>query len=164
MGNFNRLSKTLDLDRVIFVNAPQGAEADRTRLKLNDLLITMTADVGMVGIVDNRTLQWGDAYINQHVGLVRLQDADYVDFVAYALASEIGQKQFREKQYGATKLGLNFEDINSLKVPLPPLDEQQCIIAEVDCRLSLVQDLKLTIDSNLKRTGRLCQAILKRAF
>ena len=71
VGNFNRLSKTIDLAKTQFVRAPQTAEANRTRLRKRDLLITMTADVGMVGIVDDNTLRWGDAYINQHVGLVR---------------------------------------------------------------------------------------------
>jgi len=164
VGNFNRLSTIIDLGKIVFVTAPQGAEADRTRLKINDLLITMTADVGMVGIVDERIMRWGDAYINQHVGLVRLQEPDYVNFIAYALASEIGQKQFRSKQYGATKVGLNFDDINSLKLPLPPIEEQHRIAADIDQRLSVVQELNQTIEENLKRAARMRQAILKRSF
>ncbi|MBI1792684.1 MAG: restriction endonuclease subunit S [Chloroflexi bacterium] len=164
VGNFNRLSKTIDLTKIIFVNAPDGAEANRTRLQARDLLITMTADVGMIGIVDENTLRWGNAYINQHVGLVRLNDPNYVEYVAYTLASEIGQKQFREKQYGATKLGLNFEDIKSLQIPLPPLDEQRRIVAEVERRLSVVGEVESAVDAGLVRAGRLRQSVLRSAF
>ena len=164
VGNFERLSKSIYLEKSVFVNAPQGAEADRTRLKLKDILITMTADVGMVGVVDERTLRGGGAYINQHVGLVRIRETNYVDFIAYALASEVGQTQFRKKQYGLTKVGLNFDDIKSIRIPLPPLEQQRRIVVEVDQRLSVVQELEQTIEANLKRAERLRQAILKRAF
>ena len=51
VGNFNRLDTAIDLQEPIFVTAPTGPEADRTRLQIGDLLITITADVGMVGIV-----------------------------------------------------------------------------------------------------------------
>lgn len=164
VGNFNRLSNTIDLTKLQLVNAPDTAEANRTRLKKRDLLITMTADVGMVGIVDERTLRWGDAYINQHVGLVRLENPDYVDYVSWALASEIGQKQFRAKQYGLTKVGLNFDDIRSLEIPLPPLEEQRQIVAEVERRLSLAAEVESTLAASLSRAGRLRQSVLKSAF
>lgn len=164
VGNFNRLSNTIDLTKLQLVNAPDTAEANRTRLKERDLLITMTADVGMVGIVDERTLHWGNAYINQHVGLVRLKNPDYVDYVSWALASEIGQKQFRAKQYGLTKVGLNFDDIRSLEIPLPPLEEQRQIVAEVERRLSLAAGVESTLAASLSRAGRLRQSILKSAF
>ena len=164
VGNFNRLSKTIDLKKIIFVNAPNGAEANRTRLQEKDLLITMTADVGMVGVVDENTLRRGDAYINQHVGLVRLKEPESVEYIAYALASEIGQKQFREKQYGATKTGLNFEDIKSLQVPLPPLEEQRRIVAEVERRLSVARQVESAVEAAQVRASRLRQAVLKSAF
>jgi type I restriction enzyme, S subunit len=164
VGNFNRLSTTLDIQNPTFVDAPQGAEADRTRLQINDLLITMTADVGMIGIVDERALQWGEAYINQHVGLVRFVVAELCPFVAWVFASELVQAQFLKKQYGATKLGLGFEEIKSIHVPLPPLAEQRRIVAEVERRLSVVQELEATLAVNLARAGRLRQSILKRAF
>lgn len=49
-------------------------------------------------------------------------------------------------------------------LPLPPLDEQQRIVAEVERRLSVVAALEAAVAANLKRAERLRQAILKRAF
>ena len=115
VGNFNRLTSQIDLTNVVMVNTPDTPEANRTRLKLNDVLITITADVGMVGVVDQQVIQqWKNAYVNQHVGLVRLANTDFVPFIAYTLASDPLQKQFKEKQYGATKKGFNLDD---LKIP-----------------------------------------------
>jgi type I restriction enzyme S subunit len=47
---------------------------------------------------------------------------------------------------------------------MPPLSEQHRIIAEVERRLSVIDELEAIIAMNLNRADRLRQAILKRAF
>jgi type I restriction enzyme S subunit len=59
---------------------------------------------------------------------------------------------------------INHKDIDPLPFPLPPLAEQQRIVAEVERRLSVVDELAAMVAANLKRADRLRQAILKRAF
>ena len=59
---------------------------------------------------------------------------------------------------------LNSERIRSFVFPLSPLTEQRRIVAEVERRLSVVQELEQTVRANLARAERLLQAILKRAF
>ena len=49
-------------------------------------------------------------------------------------------------------------------IPLPPLAEQQRIVAEVERRLSVVEELEMTVAANLQRAARLRQAVLQRAF
>jgi type I restriction enzyme, S subunit len=164
VGNFNRLDTKIDLKNVVYVRAPDNLEADRCRLQQGDLLITITADVGMVGIVDEDVLQWGEAFINQHVGLVRFIDPSLTVFAALALASEPLQAQIRNKQYGATKTGLNLEDLKAFVIPLPSISEQQEIISEVERRLSIVTQSEAIVNANLKRAERLRQSILKEAF
>jgi type I restriction enzyme S subunit len=44
------------------------------------------------------------------------------------------------------------------------LPEQIRIVAEVERRLSLIDELEVAVSANLKRAERLRQAILKRAF
>ena len=51
-----------------------------------------------------------------------------------------------------------------IEFPLPPLAEQCRIVAEVERRLSVVQELDATLTANLARAERLRQSILKRAF
>jgi type I restriction enzyme S subunit len=55
-------------------------------------------------------------------------------------------------------------DIDAFTVPLPPLDEQSQIIAEIDRRLSVSDEADSEIHANVRRSVRLRQSILKRAF
>ena len=59
---------------------------------------------------------------------------------------------------------INHDDIELLPVSLPPLAEQQRIVAEVERRLSVIQQAEAAVEAGLQRAGRLRQSILKRAF
>ena len=49
-------------------------------------------------------------------------------------------------------------------MPLPPFAEQHRIVAEVDRRLSVIQQAEAAVEANLTRADRLRQSILKQAF
>ncbi len=59
---------------------------------------------------------------------------------------------------------LGADKFSSVVVPLPPLPEQLRIVADVDRRLSVIEELEAQVEADLKRAGRLRQAVLKRAF
>jgi type I restriction enzyme S subunit len=49
-------------------------------------------------------------------------------------------------------------------IPLPPVAEQERIVAEVERRLSVVEELSALVTANLQRATRLRQSILQKAF
>ena len=54
--------------------------------------------------------------------------------------------------------------ILSLPVPVPPFAEQEEIASEIERRLSIIAAAQAQVQANLKRSARLRQSILKRAF
>jgi type I restriction enzyme, S subunit len=162
IGNLDHENIRLDLSEVQHVKPPTGAEGVRTGVQANDILISITADVGMVGLVPSGL---GEAYINQHVALARPLPNVSPTYVAYYLcASEGGWGHLKKLQRGATKVGLGLDDIRSVPIPLPPLAEQTRIVAEVERRLSVIDELESVVSDNLQRAGRLRQAVLQKAF
>jgi type I restriction enzyme S subunit len=161
MGNLDHDTIKLDLSDIQRVQPPEGSEGLRTRVIAGDILVSITADVGMIGIVPNG---FEEAYINQHVSLARPLSTGNSTYLAWFLACKSGQDQFKELQRGATKVGLGLDDIKSVNVSLPPVEEQKSILAEIDRRLSVTEELEATIKANLKRAERLRQTILNKAF
>jgi hypothetical protein len=59
---------------------------------------------------------------------------------------------------------LNLSEIKSIVLPVPPQAEQKRIVAEVERRLSVVEDLEAVVGANLQRAARLRQGILQKVF
>lgn len=115
----------ITLENIQYIEAPDNKEAERTKVKAGDLLISITADLGRTGVVDEDIAERG-AYINQHLSLVRL-DKTQVNplYVSHFLETEGGKMQFESKNQNGVKAGLNFEAIKSLKILVPPLEMQE---------------------------------------
>ena len=125
--NLWRDSIYLDLTDSKFVQLPPGAnEGVRTQLKEHDVLISITADIGIIGYVDESVPS--PAYINQHIALVRF-DADQLcgKYVAYFLASEESQRVFRASTDNGAKAGMSLIGIQKIGLMLPGLQEQEWI-------------------------------------
>ncbi len=59
---------------------------------------------------------------------------------------------------------LSVNKVGDLPIALPPLAEQTRIVAEVERRLSVVEELESVVSANLQRATRLRQSILHKAF
>jgi hypothetical protein len=66
--------------------------------------------------------------------------------------------------HGVGRPRRNLGEIKSIVLPLPPLAEQKRIVAEVERRLSVVEELEAVVSANLQRACRLRQSILQKAF
>lgn len=162
MGNLDHDTIALDLSEVQRVTPPPGAEGMRTRVMGGDILISITADVGMVGLIPD---DLGEAYINQHVALARAVPGAYSRHLAWYLASESGGKQqLGSLERGATKVGLGLIDLRSVLLPLPPRDEQERMVAEIEQRWDEVLRMEESAKRSILRIARLRQSILKWAF
>jgi type I restriction enzyme S subunit len=97
---------------------------------------------------------------------IRFKVSPYVlnTLVNVALNAEPTRKRTFALIHGIGRPRLNLSEIKSIIIPLPPLSEQQCIMTEVEQRLSIIAQSEAAIEANLKRAERLRQSILKEAF
>ena len=80
------------------------------------------------------------------------------------LSSPFGHRQIIENASATTLPILNKSKFEALPFALPPLAEQMRIVAEVERRLSVVEELETVVSANLQRATRLRQSILQKAF
>ncbi|MBI2899888.1 MAG: restriction endonuclease subunit S [Planctomycetes bacterium] len=98
---------------------------------------------------------------------VRLRlDSDVADarYVSYWFALAGPQHFAGNAQQVVGMASVSQKQIGALRIVLPPLAEQNCIVAEVERRLSVTDRLETLVETNLARAARLRQSILKRAF
>ena len=73
-------------------------------------------------------------------------------YIASVVSQQVGQAN------------VNGTKLSSMSIPLPPLTEQHRIVAEIERRLSVADEIEKTTDQSLKHAERLRQSILKKAF
>jgi type I restriction enzyme S subunit len=149
----------LRLDDLAFVNPPSKSEGSRTQVAKGDLLIVITgAGVTNPALLDHDP---GEAYVSQHVGLVRPSDQQLSVWLLLCLMADAGGRgELVERAYGAGKPGLNLDNIRSLSVPFPPLAEQHRIVAKVDALMGLCDRLEASLTAAAATRRRLLDALL----
>lgn len=138
IGNLDYETTDLDLRSIQHVRPPKNAEGVRTRVEAGDILISITGDTGMVGLVPPNL---GEAYINQHIALARPSANVWPAFVARALTAPSLLGRLQSAQRGI-KNSLGLDDVRTLALPVPPLAEQKRIVARVDQLMAVIDDLE----------------------
>ncbi len=150
IGNLTREHINFRYDSVIYVNPPANGDGQRTRLEAGDILISITADLGIIGVVGDTM---GEAYINQHIALVRPVYNDVNSrYIGHYLCSSQAQNYISKLNDGGAKSGLNLPTIRSLEISLPlSRVEQDCIATQLDNIDNQIQTSKQELEK-LKST------------
>ena len=148
---------TLSFEDAQHVRPPSGAEGNRTKVNRNDLLITITGNsVGNVALVEH---EYAEAYISQHVGLVRLSKPTVGRYISRFLSPNApGNRQISGSQSGQSKPGLNLQNLRDFWIALPPTEPEQRAIAEA---LSAVDALIGALDQLIAKKRDLKQAAMQ---
>ncbi|EPS8829842.1 restriction endonuclease subunit S [Vibrio parahaemolyticus] len=159
MGNLSRGSYELRLDNLRFVRPPKGGEGSRTKLEARDLLISITGDVGNLGLIPE---EFGEAYINQHTCLLRFMPECQGKYFPDFMRSPLAKYQFDAPQRGI-KNSFRLSDVGEMHLPLPPLNEQVRITEKVSDLLSICERLKVRLREAQITKLHLTDAIVERA-
>ncbi len=161
MGNLSRESYVLRLDNIQHVRVPESSEGKRTRLLPFDLLFSITAEIGNLGLIPK---DFPEAYINQHTARIRFaQLVKQSLYFANALLAPGIRKLYLPNAHGM-KNSFRLDTLSFIPIPLPPLAEQKEIVSRVEKLLANVTELEKQITERETLTKQLIQSIMKDAF
>ena len=144
----------LILDDIAYIDEDTHQRQKNTELQLDDVLLNITgASIGRSALV-NQLIVGGN--VNQHVCIIRANKKLIPSFLCNFLLSQYGQKQIESFQAGGNRQGLNFEQIKSIKIGLPSVEEQKKIadlLLLIEQRITtqnkIIEDLKKLKSANL---------------
>jgi len=138
----NVLVNRLDLSDVAYIEESQHKKMSGSKVYSGDVLLNITgASIGRSCVVPKEI---GEANVNQHVCIIRLKETLDARLLSTYLNSWFGQKQIWSFQSGGSREGINFQQIGSFDIPLPPLPEQKAIA-----------DILSTWDEAIEKTEKL---------
>jgi type I restriction enzyme S subunit len=123
-----------------------------------DILVSKDGTLGVIRVI--KTEVTFSIFVS--VAMVKPVLREISSFLGHALSAPQVQAQMIPKGSGLQHIHL--EDLREDCVPLPPLPEQTRIVAEVERRLSVVEELESVVSANLQSATRLRQSILQKAF
>lgn len=137
-----RMNEISDSDMVC-VSAPKNAEAERTRVRTGDVLLTITGS--LIGRVAPVTAAHAGSYVSQHVAILRTHGFS-PEFIAWSISTDEGQRQIQKHQTGQTKPGLNFDQIRRITIPRPTPDLEEKFVQLIRKRLGVLADQRSSVD------------------
>lgn len=160
IGNLNSPTIELNLSDMQRVRAPNDAEAERTRVQANDVLLGITGEAG-VGLVAVARSSPESRFISQHIAMIRLDPSKAsADFVAHVLAGGFGQRQiWRHNQPGA-KAGMTLDAVRELRLPDLPLASQRVWVERIAAAESAMIATQDRLTSTFLRSCELRESIL----
>lgn len=148
----------LDLTDIACLPKEIHESMERTKVQYGDVLLNITgASIGRVAWYNIRD---HEANVNQHVCIIRLKDRAFPEYISYFLSTQYGQYLINNAQSGATRQGLNHENIRKIKIPIPPLSEQQKFAELVE----KVEVLRARQHQSEQELENLFNSLMQRAF
>lgn len=168
----NVKSNQFDLEDVKYITSTvHDGELRRSKLAVDDVLMTITGRVGTAAVVIPDLLP---ANINQHIVRLRMRVSDCSpQYLAHFLNTETGTGLSNRYVTGGTRIALDYGAIRDLSIPVPPqeiqnrfVDAMQTAYAKYSYKLSQANLLLSTMDEwLLEKLGiSLTKDIWKRSF
>ena len=119
----------LRLDDVAYIPPEVDDEMKSTRVEKGDVLLNITgASIGRCTIYNANA----SANVNQHVCILRAKGGIVIpEFLANFLQSRLGQQMIAIFSTKGNREGLNFQQLGSIQLPLPPIVDQHIFCERV---------------------------------
>lgn len=120
-------------------------DAQKYRLEENDLLISLTGNVGRVAILSKAYLP---AALNQRVACIRIKNEKelYKPYLFHLLNSDFFESKCIEYSKGVAQKNMSTQWLKDYEVSLPPIEEQYRIAAVLDKVTDLIAQRRAQLD------------------
>ncbi|MCZ7475358.1 restriction endonuclease subunit S [Micromonospora sp. WMMC273] len=159
IGNIPRSGIALLPDNLAFVDVPGGAERERTRTRAGDVLVSITADIGSVGLVE----EWAiGGNVSQHVALLRpIVERCHPRWLAYSLKAPSAKMSLTMSSYGGAKVGLGLTNVAETVIALPSIAEQDRRVRRLDEAMKWADSLRCGLNRQRALLVERRQALIK---
>ena len=163
VAGLNKIDKT---DMKYIDEETHNGYLKRSILEENDILITIAGTLGRTAIVNSEDLPLN---VNQAVSIVRLIDNTLINlnYLIFAINSPLIQQMMTKQKKITAIPNLTLEIIADCFVPIPPLNEQDLIVSEIEKYLPLLSQYEEKeteiIKLNLSFPKQLKKSILQEA-
>lgn len=131
----------------------------RSQLMEGDILFSIAGALGRTSIVTREILP---ANTNQAIAILRIKSEVEIDrkYLLYVLNSEATKEQSNANMGGVAQLNLSLSQLKTYSVSLPPLAEQQRIVAKLDAAFTSMEKFAALTAASEERYSSLKSAIL----
>lgn len=128
-------------DEPKFYSLNTAKEIKKFMLNKNDLLISLTGNIGRVGLLKDNLLP---AALNQRVGCMRVINPNtiLIDYLFHILNTEKFEYECMNYSNGIAQKNLSTEWLKKYIIPLPPIEIQEQIVAELNSYQNIIAGAK----------------------
>ncbi|MBK8242614.1 MAG: restriction endonuclease subunit S [Saprospiraceae bacterium] len=150
-------------NKVAYIDEECHKALKRSQLKVNDILFSIAGALGRIGIVRHEIVP---ANTNQALAIIRLKNDSnvLVNYLAKYFNSNLIAVEIEKLRGGAAQQNLSLTQLNELEIPIPPLPEQQRIVAILDEVFASILKAKANAEQNLKNAKELFESYLQGVF
>jgi len=153
-------------DGYIELNNPKYIKVDESNnfiLNKGDILMSLTGNVGRVGVVQESHLP---AVLNQRVARINILYQEVLDkkYLFYFLQSPTFFSKVVSGGKGMAQQNVSTKHIKNLEIPLPPLEEQKKIVKVLEEKLGKIDEMIKLRKENIEDTEKLLSARLHEIF
>lgn len=118
-------------------------EAKRTRIKPNDILLTIVGALGRSAIVPSNIQEFT---LQRSVAVLSSRYCD-TKFIKYSLDAPTIQHYIVKNAKGTAQKGIYLNQLKQLPLSIPSISEQQEIVRQLDVMLAQVEQIKARLDA-----------------
>ena len=159
LRSLNVREMAISMDDVVYFDRASNEMLSKSMLHTDDLVVVRTGKPGTTAVIGPEL----DGANCIDLILIRRSPHFVSRFVAYVMNSEVCRVQYEAGAEGAIQQHFNIETAGNLRMPVPPLDEQEAIVAFLDAKIGTLDALTAEAERAINLLGERRAALISAA-